>query len=154
MWHLGVHWNCRRLGRAQGEEATRLSNVPSPVRVPSTWPAPPGHLSPPAEGPRSPLSLGLQRILPPGGQRQLPPALGRKVGECTEVWAWDQSTETLQNPQGSSPAFGHLLQPLGPLVHDRDVLLTIQFSSVQFRWPQAPLHGAQGTVPTGWGRTQ
>lgn len=36
--------------------------------VPSAWPAPPSHLPRPAEGPRSPPSLGLQTILLPGGE--------------------------------------------------------------------------------------
>ena len=39
---------CQRLGWTQGKETTRPSSMPSPLLVPSTWPAPPGHLPHPS----------------------------------------------------------------------------------------------------------
>lgn len=105
MGHLGMQRNCQWLGRAEGEEATRPSNVSPPTLAPSTWPAPPSHLPPPAEGLRPPPSLGLQMILPP--------ALGRKVGEWAEARAQDQPTWTLRDPHGEAKTtLGHLLQPM------------------------------------------
>ena len=46
--------------------------------------------------------------------------------------AQDQPTWTLWDPhQEAKTALGHLLQPLGPPIHDRDALLTIQFNLIQ-----------------------
>lgn len=85
----------------------------------------------PAEGP-CPSQPGAADDSPAQeGEDQLLLALGRKVGEWTEVWAQDQPTWTLQNSHGEAKsALSHLLQPLGPPSHDHDALLTIQFSLV------------------------
>ena len=69
----------------------------------------------------APLQVGLQMILLSGEEQQLLPALGRKVDKRAEAWAQDQPTWTLKNPhREAKPALGHLLQPLGPPIHDAD----------------------------------
>ena len=57
---------------------------------------------------------------------------GQGGGKWAVTEAQDQPTWTLWDPhQEAKTALGHLLQPLGPPIHDRDALLTIQFNLIQ-----------------------
>lgn len=56
----------------------------------------------------------------------------QESGQWAEAWAQDQSTWTLRNPHGkANTALSHLLQSLGPPIHDGDTVLTVQFHLVQ-----------------------
>lgn len=119
--------------------------MPSPLLVPSTWPAPPGHLPHPSfpqqkacplpseshTADDSPAWGGGGGVVGGGSVSSclLFPGSG---GEWAVTQAQDQPTWTLWDPhQEAKTALGHLLQPLGPPIHDHDALLTIQINLVQ-----------------------
>ena len=66
--------------------------------------------------------------------------------------AQDQPTWTFWDPhQEAKTALGHLLQPLGPPIHDHDALLTVQINLVQAALgPPAP-GTTYSMTPTGQG---
>lgn len=142
-------WQVMKLARGLGGPRARRPPDCLACRLPCWFPAPglplpaicPTPPSPSRRLARSPPSLTLQMILLHGvgvggvvgggsvSSCLLFPGSG---GEWAVTQAQDQPTWTLWDPhQEAKTALGHLLQPLGPPIHDHDALLTIHINLVQ-----------------------